>query len=98
MILRNEQGLSQFLSVLTEWQERLKAASGTSRDDFVHAIETDNLIESGRMMARAALLRAESRGSHFREDAPSSNENFALSYILSRGHESGGYFASLDTL
>ncbi|OOO27885.1 L-aspartate oxidase [Agrobacterium salinitolerans] len=98
LILRNEPGLSQFLSELTELQARLQAVSAPSRDNFVHAIETDNLIETGRMMTRAALLRTESRGSHFREDAPSSNENFAVSYILSRGHESGGYFASLGTL
>jgi fumarate reductase (CoM/CoB) subunit A len=95
LILRSEGGLTSFQSDIASLQERLRVAKAESRDDLVHLIETDNLIETGRMMAKAGLLRRESRGSHYREDVPQSDPSFAKSYVLSRHHPEGGYFTSL---
>ncbi|MDO6732593.1 FAD-binding protein [Marinovum sp. 2_MG-2023] len=99
LILRNEVGLTQFLSDLDALQHRLKTnAAADTAEAFVHLIETDNLIETARMMARAALARRESRGSHYREDAPASVPDFDQSQIIERTHSHGGFFAKLETL
>lgn len=95
LILRSDDGLTSFQSDIASLQDGLRVAKAESRDDLVHLIETDNLIETGRMMAKAGLLRRESRGSHYREDVPQSDPSFAKSYVLSRHHPEGGYFTSL---
>ena len=48
----------------------------------VHALETENLLLVAEMMADAALLRQESRGSHFREDHPERDDRRWLVNIL----------------
>jgi fumarate reductase (CoM/CoB) subunit A len=97
LILRSEEGLRSFLSELAVLQSQILQAAAATRDDLVYLIETDNLIETGRMMAKAALLRRESRGSHYREDAPESDPSMSLPYIHSRYHKNGGYSAKLET-
>lgn len=99
LILRNETGLTRFLDDLQVLQARLRTdTQADTPDEFVHLIETDNLIETARMMARAALTRRESRGSHYREDAPVSSPEFAKSQIIDRNHPDGSFFAALETL
>ena len=39
-------------------------------NDWVEAIEVEHMLDCAEMMARCALLREESRGTHFREDFP----------------------------
>jgi succinate dehydrogenase/fumarate reductase flavoprotein subunit len=39
-------------------------------NELVEAVEISNMIESAEIIARAALLREESRGGHYREDYP----------------------------
>ena len=48
----------------------------------VHALETENLLLVAEAMVRAALLRRESRGSHFREDYPERDDGHWLVNIL----------------
>lgn len=99
LILRNEKGLNSFLRQLDDLQGRLKSEVCVQTPaDMVQVIETDNLIETGRIMARAALNRKESRGSHYREDAPVSDVHFARSQIIDRNHPDGAFFASLADL
>jgi len=49
-------------------------------------------------MARAALARTESRGSHYREDAPQSDPTQAMSQIIDRKHSDGMFGAHLGEL
>jgi succinate dehydrogenase/fumarate reductase flavoprotein subunit len=42
----------------------------SSRQDLLKALETRNLILTGRLVAEAALLREESRGQHYRQEHP----------------------------
>jgi len=99
LILRSADGLTQFLSDLESLQARLQEATRAEHPvDFVHLIETANLIEVGRIMARAALARTESRGSHYREDAPHSDPAQAMSQIIDRNHPDGMFRAHLDQL
>lgn len=47
------------------------------------ALETINFIDVGKMIARAALMRTESRGAHYREDSPKrDDENWLKSIII----------------
>jgi fumarate reductase (CoM/CoB) subunit A len=48
----------------------------------VHALETENLLLVAEAMVGAALLRRESRGSHFREDYPERDDRRWLVNIL----------------
>jgi succinate dehydrogenase/fumarate reductase flavoprotein subunit len=55
----------------------------------IYVLETENLLLTAELMARAALLREESRGSHFREDFPARDDGRWLVNIFwrSRGGE-----------
>jgi L-aspartate oxidase len=63
-IVRNGEGLRQAATTLSNWQ----ASSRLDDDRASH--ELANLILCGRLVAEAALLREESRGSHYRSDFP----------------------------
>jgi L-aspartate oxidase len=63
-MIRNGEGLAEAAGTLAAWQKHMPEA--TDRPSF----ELRNLVLAGRLMAEAALLRKESRGTHFRSDFP----------------------------
>ncbi len=76
-LVRSEIGLSMLLC--TPGYEK---PGPLSRDDLAQG----NIYAVGKLIARAALLRKESRGSHFREDHPNSDHTkFDKRLWLSRG-------------
>ena len=64
----------------------------------MHALELDNLIEVGTIMATAALARKESRGSHYREDYPARDDSYSRNIILHRAHPDGYFMAGLGEM
>ena len=46
-----------------------------------HVVETQNMILNAEMNLRAALMRKESRGSHFREDYPFRDDKNWLAWV-----------------
>jgi succinate dehydrogenase/fumarate reductase flavoprotein subunit len=48
------------------------------------AMEVDNSLTTAELMARAALMRRESRGSHYREDYPQRDDDHWKVNILLR--------------
>jgi fumarate reductase (CoM/CoB) subunit A len=50
----------------------------------VHVLDTENLLLTAEVMVRAALMRTESRGSHFREDYPERDDRRWLASIFWR--------------
>ena len=75
LVIRTGPGLEACLLRLQAIREELlpAIAVGTPKD-LVGLHETMNLLEVGELMARVALMRTESRGSHFREDFPERND------------------------
>jgi len=72
-VIRDEKGLQKALSDL----QKMKAndaprlcASEKTYTSLKEALETGNMIDAGLAIAKAALMREESRGAHFREDFP----------------------------
>ena len=57
--------------------------------ESVEALETRNLLQLGRLLAKAALEREESRGAHFRTDFPETREEWRRSIVVSRPVEVG---------
>lgn len=53
-----------------------------SRQDVVQALETRHLVLTGRLVARAALLRTESRGQHLRQDYPERSSGWCRWVVL----------------
>ena len=68
-LFRDGTGLSKALSALDVWE-----ASRESRPRRVTDARIASIVTVGRLIARAALRRAESRGAHFRSDVPERND------------------------
>lgn len=71
LVIRNEVKLQTCLRELrqarADWESSLLVEN---HRDLWAAQEVDNMLQVGEIMARAALLRTESRGSHYRDDYP----------------------------
>ncbi|MFC2062932.1 L-aspartate oxidase [Chloroflexota bacterium] len=63
-IIRSGEGLEEAAGILAGWQ--LALPKPTDRASY----ELESLVTCGRLMTEAALLREESRGTHFRTDFP----------------------------
>ena len=64
-IVRTPDGLASAMGAIGSWGRVSRPAPATRR-----AVETVNALTVGWLMTRAALARHESRGAHFRADAP----------------------------
>lgn len=81
LVCRNEKGLTKTLDTLTALENELMAApAGDSIN--LRNFELMSMLSSVRLMARAALRRRESRGSHHREDYPAKDEKYAAAYVV----------------
>jgi fumarate reductase (CoM/CoB) subunit A len=97
LIIRNEQGLQKFLQEADEIENLLLNESDIrTLRDIIAAVELGNLIDVGRIMATAALVRTESRGSHYREDCPQMDQGQSKSIVLDRLHKDGYFMAKLE--
>jgi succinate dehydrogenase / fumarate reductase flavoprotein subunit/fumarate reductase flavoprotein subunit len=73
-VVRTKEDLEQALGQLDEMEERAQqikvSGSPCFNLEWNEALNVRNLIAVARMIARSALMRKESRGSHFRLDFP----------------------------
>ena len=70
-IVRSADGLRACLAILDDVAARLPAG----------ATEETNLVDTGRLIARSALMREESRGGHFRSDFPCDSADWEHRHI-----------------
>jgi len=84
LILRNEKELLMLVNNLSLLKKKLFSRSYKGKK-LVRAIEFNNLLDSAKIMTTSALYRKESRGSHYRDDYPNTNEKYDYRLYISRG-------------
>jgi succinate dehydrogenase / fumarate reductase flavoprotein subunit len=71
LVVRTASSLGNFLRKVDEIRsESLPCTSVETGLELQQALELENLLLNGEIVARAALLRTECRGGHYREDFP----------------------------
>ena len=87
-IVRNEQNLKSALERLIEMKKELKDLDVDNRTQFntslITALEVINMVEICTLIVKSAILRRESRGAHFREDFPETNDAWKKSIVMSK--------------
>jgi succinate dehydrogenase / fumarate reductase flavoprotein subunit/fumarate reductase flavoprotein subunit len=98
-VVRDRHGLLRArdrIEGLTE-QASDTAVSGPREANFAwqEALDLTNQLEVARVMVESALLREESRGSHYRSDFPEQDDRRWLRYIAVRKCPDGGVASEL---
>lgn len=84
-VVRRAADLESAIEELNTLAERVKAANIDTLPAWNAALDTANLIVVGKMVARSALIRTESRGAHYREDFPSPDAQWLKNIVLTPG-------------
>jgi len=89
--IRNQEGLQSFIDFLESVRkDELPNMATTSKGrtynkEWINALELENIVQLLEISAQSALARTESRGVHFREDYPNTdNENWVQESIVRR--------------
>ncbi|MDP1552820.1 MAG: fumarate reductase (CoM/CoB) subunit TfrA, partial [Methanobacteriaceae archaeon] len=92
-IIRNENGLRMALKTISHLDSELSKMNVSEGSSFnralQNALEVENMIETAKMVITAAVLRQESRGSHYREDFPDIMDGWKKSIVLNRNGKIG---------
>jgi len=83
-IIRDKEGLEAALQTTEELTARLKGARVRDYGELKRYLELENMMLLSEMVCRTALLRAESRGAHYRRDYPEEDNDNWLKNILVR--------------
>jgi succinate dehydrogenase / fumarate reductase flavoprotein subunit len=86
-IFRNEKDLREALKIVRKLKERYKNirirdGSRVFNTELMQTIELGFLLDNAELMALGALLRSESRGSHFRTDFPIRDDENLLKHTI----------------
>ena len=96
-IIRNEASLLEGLAKIDAISKEVDAVSAPDVKEY-YAEACWRLLRVARLIIEPALMRKESRGGHYREDYPCSDEAYALHSVQQYGKEittapvNGGYF------
>jgi len=88
LVVRSGESLRTCLGEIARLRDQMKDLGVEGPGELVDALEVDNLLTVAEIMARAALLRTESRGSHYREDHPQRDDARWQTSIVTR--QTGG--------
>ena len=92
-IVRREEEMQQALQGILKLRERAKHVSVTGNREYNPgwhtALDLNNLLTVSEAVTRAALLRKESRGAHFRDDYPEKDETFGTFNLIVRKGDDG---------
>lgn len=90
-IIRNEKGLKSAMARLCEIKEMftdMKIPEGAGfNKDLLDALELQNMLLVAGLTVESALLRHESRGSHYREDYPETSDKWVKSIVLNKNKD-----------
>ena len=84
-IIRSEETLTEGLAKISELEKRVAEIPTDGCEYYVEA--SKRLLCVARLIIEPALMRKESRGGHYREDYPCSDEAFVLHSVQQKGHE-----------
>jgi succinate dehydrogenase / fumarate reductase, flavoprotein subunit len=92
-IVRIEKEMEQALDGILKLRERAKHVSVTGNREYNPgwhtALDLNNLLTVSEAVTRAALLRKESRGAHFRDDYPAKDETYGAFNLIVRQSKDG---------
>jgi fumarate reductase (CoM/CoB) subunit A len=88
-IMRHEKGLRKAIEEIQGMKKEILRLSVSSpnkvfNNEWGEALEVSNLVETSEMIARAALMRTETRGDHHREDFPNEDQKWRKNIIIKR--------------
>ena len=99
LVVRTEAGLTSFLAKVADIRKDLLEDTRVSGgEDVIHALELRNLCDVATIMGQAALARTESRGSHYREDFPQSDDAQAHNIFFDIHRADGRFQAGFSQL
>jgi len=84
LIVRSDAGLRACLTEVERLRGEAASLNAEGPTQLMGALEVDSLLTVAEIMARAALLRTESRGSHYREDFPQRDDAHWEKSIITR--------------
>jgi fumarate reductase (CoM/CoB) subunit A len=90
-IIRNEDGLKFALNKIEELKLKtldmnVPEGSGFNKN-LLDALEIENMLTIASLVTQSALLRRESRGAHYREDYPKTDERWNRSIVLNKNKD-----------
>ena len=90
-IIRNEDGLKSALKKIDELKSKslnmnIPEGMGFNKN-LLDALEIENMLTVASLVTQSALLRRESRGSHYREDYPEKDERWNRSIVLNKNKD-----------
>jgi len=90
-IIRNEDGLKSALKKIDELKSKslnmnIPEGRGFNKN-LLDALEIENMLTVASLVTQSALLRRESRGSHYREDYPEKDERWNRSIVLNKNKD-----------
>jgi succinate dehydrogenase/fumarate reductase flavoprotein subunit len=88
-ITRDEKGLVKALDQIEESHSHIREIQVNGFGDLMKSLELQNMLILAEMVCRAALLRTESRGGHYRRDYPEENADNWLRNIVISKQDSG---------
>ena len=88
-ILRGPEGLGEALEKISDIRSKAAEASIGKMADLIRCLELENMLLISEVVCRAALLRTESRGSHYRTDFPEEDKAHWLKNIVVEKGETG---------
>jgi fumarate reductase (CoM/CoB) subunit A len=83
-IIRNEKGMERALNKIKELNSCAPDLYVRDRSALIKSFELKNMLRISEMVCRAALIRKESRGAHYREEHPKEDNNNWLKNIVIR--------------
>jgi len=81
---RNPDDLEKALTQIEDFRSESKKCKIETPKDLINSIGLQNMLLLSEMVCRAALLRTESRGSHYRPDYPQEDNAKWLKNIVVR--------------
>jgi succinate dehydrogenase/fumarate reductase flavoprotein subunit len=88
-IIRNGRDLEEAIGQIEEFNSLIPELQLKDFRELIKSLELQNVLNLAEMVCRAALLRTESRGAHYRSDCPEENNKDWLKNIVISKKDSG---------